>query len=46
MNTYLFPEKVFPPAVDGEVYKVLPPDLVVQPQNHPEKITRHLPTLK
>lgn len=46
MINYLFPEKAFPVAVGGEVYKVLPPDSVVQPQNHPEKTGKHLPALK
>ena len=43
MKNYLFPEKAFPPAVGGEVCKALPPVLVLQPQNHPEKIRKHLP---
>lgn len=43
MKNYLFPEKAFLPAVGGEVCKALPPVLVLQPQNHPEKIRKHLP---
>lgn len=43
IKEYLSPEKAFPPAVGGEVCKVLPPDWVLQPQNHPEKIRKRLP---